>query len=130
MPWILAARSVHGVLASSAVSFASASCFALDAAVARMSLMMKNAPKPTIAIATMITAVSSAIGPHERCWVTLTGVIGLRPLPAGPLPPDEGLPAPGRAEPPGLPPVAVDLPDFTTFTWRFSPGELMLIDCL
>jgi hypothetical protein len=53
-------------------------------------------------------------------------------LPGVPL----GLPAapPGRpaflAEPPGLPPVAVDLPDFTTLTWRFSPGVLTLIECL
>ena len=84
--------------------------------------------------ATRITAVSRAIGPHERCWVTLTGWIGLRPLPpAGPFeppPPVVALPAPGRADPPGLPPVAVDLPDLTTLTCRFSPGELMLIDGL
>src|SRR4051794_11098727 len=125
MPWILAARSVHGVLASSAASLASAACLALAADVVRMSLMMKNAPKPTIAMAIKITVVSRAIGPQERCWVTLTGVIGLRPLP-----PVGGLPAPGRGDPPGLPPVGVDLPVLTTFTCRFSPGELMLINCL
>src|SRR5689334_21022374 len=132
MPGILAARSVHGILASSAAILASESCLALEADVARMSLMMKKAPKPTIATATRITAVSRAIGPHERCWVTLTGVIGRRPLPppAGGLAPPPDLGPLGRAEPPGLPPVAVDLPDLTTLTCRFSPGELMLIDGL
>jgi hypothetical protein len=92
-----------------------------------------NTPYPMIPTAISTTTPATAIGPQLRLPLTLTGAVGLRPLP--PLPGAPPGREPGRA-PADLAPVdlaagGLPWPDvLSTFTvdgTRSGPGLLMLI---
>src|SRR3712207_4141835 len=75
------------------------------------------------------TTPATAIGPQLRPPLTLTGVIGLRPLPP-PLPPLGCGPLPAGREPPALAgglPCPEVLSTFTVDGTRSGPGVLILI---
>src|SRR3954464_2590476 len=88
-------------------------------------------PTPTMPSAMRTTTPATAIGPQLRPPLTLTGVIGLRPLPP-PLPPLPFGPLPRGSGAPALPaagglPCPDVLSTFTVDGTRSGPGVLILI---
>src|SRR6185295_2934424 len=119
MPSMPAARSSHGVPAS------------------LLLLAAAHTPYPMMPAAISTTTPATAIGPQWRPPETLTGLTGLRPLPAPPPLPAGPFPA-GRAPAPLAPAGLADRPvgglpwpevlsTFTLDGFRSGPGVLMLI---
>src|SRR4051812_36405538 len=94
------------------------------------------APYPMMPMAISTTTPATAIGPQLRLPLTLTGAVGLRPLPCGRPPArlpgfDPADLAPVGLAPDGLAAGGLPWPDvLSTFTvdgTRSGPGVLMLI---